>query len=302
MQRRFKALIAAAVLLGLGGTAFIPLTRTGPLTAAQLPQHAPDIERGKILYIIGGCISCHKPADKAGRDMTLPSGGRPLKTPIGTIYPPNITPDKATGIGDWSTLDFVNAVHGGISPSGSHYIPAFPYPSFHHMPLSDVIDLQAYAFSLPGVNAANPPAANVPLPWLLRRGVGLWKRLALDDRPFAPDPSKSAQWNRGAYLVNAPGHCGECHTPRNVLLIPDENRHLAGSPHPEGKGRVPSLRNLVARGRYADAKELTSAMRFGETMGFDRLSSGGMGDVQANLAMLPEEDVRAIAEYLISLK
>jgi mono/diheme cytochrome c family protein len=302
LRRGFKGFIAAAVLLGLGGIAFILLTKPEPLTAAQLPQHAPDIERGKILYIIGGCISCHKPADKAGRDMTLPSGGRPLKTPIGTVYPPNITPDKATGIGNWSTLDFVNAVHGGISPTGSHYIPAFPYPSFHRMPLSDVIDLQAYAFSLPGVNAANRPAANVPLPWLLRRGVGLWKRLALGAQPFAPDPSKSAQWNRGAYLVNAPGHCGECHTSRNIFRVPDERRHMAGGPHPEGKDRVPSLRNLIGRKRYADAEELTSAMRFGETMGFDRLSSGGMGDVQANLAMLPEEDVRAIAEYLITLK
>jgi mono/diheme cytochrome c family protein len=234
--------------------------------------------------------------------MALPSGGRPLKTPIGTVYPPNITPDKATGIGNWSTLDFVNAFHRGISPKASHYIPAFPYPSFHRMPLSDVLDLRAYALTLPGVNAANPPAINVPLPWILRRGVGLWKRLALDNQAFAPDPSKSAQWNRGAYLVNAPGHCGECHTPRNIVLVPDKNRLMAGAPHPEGKGRVPSLRNLIGRKRYADAEELTSAMRFGETMGFDRLSSGGMGDVQANLAMLPEEDVRAIAEYLISLK
>jgi mono/diheme cytochrome c family protein len=301
LRRGIKGLIAAAVLLGLGGTAFILLTKPEPLIAAQLPQHAPDIERGKILYIIGGCISCHKPADTADRDMALPSGGRPLKTPIGTIYPPNITPDKATGIGQWSTLDFVNAVYRGISPGGSHYIPAFPYPSYHRMPLSDVLDLQAYAFSLPGVTAANRPA-DIPLPWLLRRGVGLWKGLALDARPYAPDPAKSAQWNRGAYLVNAPGHCGECHTPRNIFLISDKSRHLAGGPHPEGKGRVPSLRNLVGRGRYADAEELTSAMRFAETMGFDRLSRGGMGDVQANLAMLPEEDVRAIAEYLISLK
>jgi mono/diheme cytochrome c family protein len=296
-----KAIIAAAVLLGLGGATFLLLTRADPLTAAQLPQRTASIERGRILYIVGGCISCHKPADTAGRDMTLPSGGRPLKTPIGIFYPPNITPDKATGIGSWSTLDFVNAVHLGISPRGSHYIPAFPYPSFHRMPLSEVIDLQAYVFSLPPVNATNRPA-DVLLPWLLRRGVGLWKRLALDDTPYRPDPSKSASWNRGAYLVNAPGHCGECHTPRNLLLIPDENRHLAGAPHPEGKDRVPSLRNLVGRGRYADAKELTSAMRFGESMGFDRLSSGGMGDVQANLAQLPEEDVRAIAKYLISLK
>jgi mono/diheme cytochrome c family protein len=119
---------------------------------------------------------------------------------------------------------------------------------------------------------------------------------------FQPDPAQADSWNLGAYLVNAPGHCSECHTPRNILMIPDEKRHLAGGPHPEGKDRVPSLRNLISRGRYADAEELTSAMLFGETMGFDRLSSGGMGDVQANLAKLPEDNVRAIAEYLVSLK
>jgi mono/diheme cytochrome c family protein len=295
-----KGIIAAAAFLGLGGALFFPLTRAEPLTASQLPQHTASIERGETLYIIGGCISCHKPAG-AGSDVTLPSGGKPLKTPIGTFYPPNITPDKTTGIGNWSALDFVNAVHRGISPTGKHYIPAFPYASYHRMPLSDVIDLQAYASSLPAVRATNRPA-DVPLPALLRRGVGLWKRFALDDAPYLPDPSKSAGWNLGAYLVNAPGHCGECHTPRNIFMVPDEDRHLAGGPHPEGKGRVPSLRNLVGRGRYADAEELTSAMRFGEMMGFDRLSRGGMGDVQANLAQLPEEDVRAIAEYLISLK
>src|SRR5687767_14961186 len=130
-------MIAAAAILGLGGALFFSLTKAEPLTASQLPQHTASIERGEILYIIGGCISCHKPADTAGRDMALPSGGRPLKTPIGTIFPPNITPDKATGIGQWSTLDFVNAVHRGISPGGSHYIPAFPYSSYHRMPLSD---------------------------------------------------------------------------------------------------------------------------------------------------------------------
>jgi mono/diheme cytochrome c family protein len=300
LRLRSKGIIAAAVFLGLGGALFFPLTKAEPLSASQLPQYTASIEHGRTLYIIGGCISCHKPAD-AGKDMTLPSGGKPLKTPIGTFYPPNITPDKATGIGNWSTLDFVNAVHLGISPTGNHYIPAFPYPSFHRMPLSDVIDLRAYASSLPAVSAMNRPA-DVPLLGLLRRGVGLWKRFALDDTPYVPDPSKSPSWNLGAYLVNAPGHCGECHTPRNIFMVLDEDRHLAGGPHPEGKDRVPSLRNLVGRGRYADAEELTSALRFGEMMGFDRLSSGGMGDVQANLAQLPEEQVRAIAEYLISLK
>jgi mono/diheme cytochrome c family protein len=294
--------IAALVLLAALGLLFVVLSRPEPLTAADLPRHKADPERGRLLYIIGGCISCHRPAEEdKTREVDLPSGGRPLKTPVGTLYPPNITPDPATGIGRWSALDFVNAVSRGISPDGTHYVPAFPYTSYDRMPLEDVLDLHAYAASIPSVAAVNHDP--VP-PWIavLRRGIGLWKRLAVREPLFTSDPGKSDSWNLGAYLVNAPGHCGECHTPRNLLMLPDRGRHLAGGPHPEGKGRVPSLRNLVGRGRYADADELTDAMRFGEMMGYDRLSSGGMGEVQANLAKLPEAHVRAIAEYLVSLK
>jgi mono/diheme cytochrome c family protein len=143
---------------------------------------------------------------------------------------------------------------------------------------------------------------DIPFAPLLREGVGLWKHLALSRESYRPDPAKSESWNRGDYLVNGPGHCGECHTPRNIFMVSDADRHMAGGPHPEGKDKVPSLRNLVARGRYADAAELVSAMRFGEMLGFDKLSSGGMGQVQTNLAKLPQDDLNAIAEYLVSLE
>jgi mono/diheme cytochrome c family protein len=119
---------------------------------------------------------------------------------------------------------------------------------------------------------------------------------------FHPDPEQSDAWNRGAYLVNGPGHCGECHTPRSALMIPDEDRAFAGGLHPRGdKGKVPGLLGLEDRGRYTDISDLTLALQFGETFGYDKLSSGGMADVQMNLAMLPEDDLRAIAEYLLSL-
>jgi mono/diheme cytochrome c family protein len=300
---KLKWVIAAGAFMAvLGGAAFWVATEPRPLAELDLPRHASSPENGGILYLIGGCISCHKPPEEAkNKDAGLPSGGRPLAAPIGTFYPPNITPDPTTGIGQWSRLDFVNAVHRGISPRGTHYIPAFPYSSYHRMPLADVLDLHAYVASLPPVAAPGRPP-DIPLLSIVRRAVGLWKKLALDDPPFAPDPSKSRSWNLGAYLVNAPGHCGECHTPRTFFLIPDESRHLAGGPHPAGEGKVPSLRNLVRRGRYADVDELTSALRFGEMMGFDRLSRGGMGDVQTNLSKLPENHVRAIAEYLVSLE
>jgi mono/diheme cytochrome c family protein len=294
-------LIALGLIAVLGLGIFFVLTEARPLSASALTSHPANIENGKLLYTIGGCISCHRPADDAaGRSPGLPSGGRPLLTPIGILYPPNITPDRETGIGAWTDVDFVNALERGISPAGHHYIPAFPYTSFTHMPVEDLLDLKAYIFSLEPVKVSNP-SSSLPLEPILRRGLGLWKLLALRQETWVPDPSQSESWNRGFYLVTAPGHCGECHTPRNIFLIADTSRFMAGGPHPDGKGKVPSLRNLIGR-RYQSVDELVSAMRFGEAMGFDRLSSGGMGEVQSNLAKLPQSDVRSIAEYLASLK
>jgi mono/diheme cytochrome c family protein len=142
----------------------------------------------------------------------------------------------------------------------------------------------------------------LPLEWIARRGVGLWKRLAFSPRPIEPDPSRTPQWNRGAYLVNGPGHCGECHTPRNLLMIPKSGQDFTGGPHPEGKGKVPSLRDLLGRERYKDAQDLALALQFGETFGYEDISSGGMGSVQMNISRLPPEDIAAIAAYLVSLE
>jgi mono/diheme cytochrome c family protein len=205
-----------------------------------------------------------------------------------------------TGIGGWSEIDFVNAMTRGISPDGVHYFPAFPYASFRLMPFEDVLDIRAYLMSLPAVRSPRQEPG-VPAAGLARRGVGLWKRVALDDRRFEPDPERSASWNRGAYLANGPGHCGECHTPRTWMMATDESRHMAGGPHPGGEGDVPNLTGLVTRGRYKDVADLTLALQFGETFGYDKLSSGGMADIQMNLAKLPESDVQAISEYLLSL-
>lgn len=293
---------AALVFLGtVGAAALLLLTRPRPLDATALPDHTPDVARGEVLFNVGSCGACHKAADGTpGAEEGLPTGTAPLQTPIGVFYAGNLTPDPETGLGSWSQIDFANALTRGLSPDGEHYFPAFPYPSYRIMPLEDVLDLHAYLMSLPAVRAAKREP-EVPMPALARRGVGLWKRLALDDRRFEPDPGEGESWNRGVYLTSGPGHCGECHTPRNLLMIADESRHLAGGPHPAEDGDVPSLRGLVARERYADAAELTLALQFGETFGYDTLSSGGMADIQMNLALLPESDVQAISEYLVSL-
>lgn len=293
MGRMFLACLLGLAFMAMG--IFFWLTEPAPLGASALPAHTADVGNGERIYNIGGCISCHK-----GTDAAVPSGGQAFKTPIGVFYPPNLTPDAETGIGRWTDALFVNAVQLGISPQGQHYIPAFPYASYHRMPTGDVLDLFAYLKTLaPVASPARSP--DVPAEWLLRRATGIWKHLALNP-PVTNDPGQSPAWNRGHYLVTGPGHCGECHTPRNFMMVPDQARALAGAPHPEGKGRVPSLRDLIGRGKYESADDLASALSLGEMGGYDRLTSGGMGDVQANIAKLPQADIQAIADYLTSLK
>lgn len=297
-----KTLLALALLAALGLAAFWLLSAPRPLTAADLPQHMGDVANGERLYHAAGCISCHQPGPQlAGVDSAVPAGGAPLVTPIGTFYPMNLTPDRETGIGGWTDLQFLNAVQRGISPDGQHLVPALPYTSYVHMKPEDVLDIRAYLASLPPVKS---PArdAEVPFAPLLRRGIGLWKWVGLDTTPWTPDATQTDSWNRGSYLVNGAGHCQECHTPRNAFMALDESRAFAGGPHPEGKGRVPSLRGLIERGRYTDAADLASALEYGEAMGYDKLASGGMGQVQRNISQLPEADIQAIANYVASLK
>jgi mono/diheme cytochrome c family protein len=295
--------VAAQLALAAAGAALVlfALTRPRPLDAGALaPGYAPDLANGAVVYRAGACYACHQPPPGAVvADRALPAGGAPMPTPAGTFHPGNLTPHP-TGLGDWRELDFLQAMTRGVSPDGRHYFPAFPYAAYAAMRLDDLRDLWAYLRRLPPVDSP-PRPAEIRLEPLARRAVGLWKLAAGATPPFRPDPAHSDSWNRGAYLVAAPGHCGECHTPRNLLLVRDERRALAGAPHPAEDGTVPSLRGLVARGRYADAADLATALRYGESLGYDKLASGGMGKIQRELAQLPERDLAAMAEYLASL-
>ena len=284
-----------ALLAALGFGVFWVASSPHPLTATDIPAHTANLENGHLLYNIGGCISCHGDANGA------PAGGKPLQTPIGTLYPPNLTADAETGLGNWTDVDFVNAMQKGLSPAGSHLIPAFPYTSYAHMKVEDVLDIKAYLASLPPVKNQTP-AHEVSLQPIIRRGLGLWKWLGLDETKWQQDAAQSISWNRGSYLVNGPGHCSECHTPRTIFMSSNTAKMFEGGPHPEGKGKVPSLRDLIGRKRYKDAADLVLAFQNGEELGYDKMSSGGMGAVQSNLAKLPEDDLKAIAEYITSLK
>lgn len=291
-----------ALLAVLGLSAFWLLSAPRPLALADIPAHTVDPANGEKLYNAAGCRSCHLPGpDLIDADPALPAGGKALKTPVGTFYPPNLTPDPETGLGNWTELQFVNAVQRGISPAGQHYIPAFPFTSYAAMRTEDVLDIRAYLATLAPVKSPQR-AADVPLAFVVRRGIGLWKWIGLDTAKWQPDAAQTDSWNRGSYLVNGPGHCAECHTPRNFAMARNDGQAFAGGPHPEGDGRVPSLRGLIERGRYKDAKDIASALQFGEMLGYDKISSGGMGQVQQNISKLPEADILAIGEYLASLK
>ena len=206
------------------------------------------------MFNIGGCASCHAVPDKDPQkvDHTRLGGGLALGSPFGTFYVPNISPDPKDGIGGWSEADFVSAMWDGTAPDGSHLFPAFPYTSFRHMQLNDVRDLFAYLKTLPPV-AGKVRDHDLAFPFNIRRLVGVWKLLFLRGGPFVPDPSQSAQWNRGAYLVNGPGHCAECHWPRNFLGGIIDSERFAGGPTPDGKGWVPNI-TPAGLGQWGDDK------------------------------------------------
>ena len=204
---------------------------------------------------------------------------------------------RADGIGGWSEADFVTAVTKGVSPAGTHYFPAFPYTTYQHAKLEDLRDLFAYLKTLPPVSG-KAPDHQVPFPFNIRRNVGIWKLLFLDGKPFTPDPARSAQWNRGAYLVNSLGHCAECHSPRNFLGGIIASQRFAGGPNPEGKGWVP---NITQKGIDDwSEKDIAYFLETGQTPDGDSIG-GSMGRVIKNTALLSAEDRAAMAVYLKSL-
>src|ERR1700759_3869595 len=206
--------------------------------ALPAPTRGPDLANGQEVFNAAGCSAC--PAVPNQPDRLRLGGGLALGSPFGTFYAPNISPDPTDGIGRWSEANFVNAVMRGISPEGTHYFPAFPYTSYHIAKVDDVRDLFAYLKTLPPVSGRERDH-DLPFPFNIRRNVGIWKLLFMDVRPFMPDAARSAQWNRGAYLVNGFGHCAECHSPRNALGGINRGERFAGGPNPEGEGWVPNI-------------------------------------------------------------
>ena len=207
----------------VGAVASFWLFSAPPVDATvSIPEGAEAIARGEYLFSAGGCISCHK----GEADESVPSGGYALESDFGTFYAPNITPDNETGVGDWSGADFIAALKHGRAPDGSFYYPAFPYRSYAGLTDEDVLDMAAYIMSLEAVSYQEPEPELVP--WLSRFMVAGWNKLADFSQP-EPEAFEDELVARGAYLARNLGHCGECHTPRNGLGIPDWSREYAGA-------------------------------------------------------------------------
>lgn len=253
-----------------------------------------DAKRGSYLAQAGGCIGCHTEDRK---DAVPFAGGRALKTPFGTFYGPNITPDPNAGIGRWTEADFTRALRRGERPDGANYFPAFPYPSFTRIGNADLRDLWAYLRTLRPSNRANQEhKLRFPFGW--RFLVTAWNWLFFTPGPVQADPKLSQSLNRGAYLVQALGHCGECHTPRNFFGGPKRDRFLAGGKGPDGK-RLPNLTPTKLK-RLSDA-ELKDFLVSGTTPDGD-VPAEAMGEVIRNTtSRLSPEDLAALIAYLRSL-
>jgi len=281
-------------LKAFGLLAFFTLPVVFAVSAEETDQR---LARGEYVFNMGGCASCHSVED--GEPLT---GGLPMETPFGTFYTPNITADKATGIGGWSDEDFIRAMTQGLAPDNSHYYPAFPYTSYAKMSSEDLLDLKLYLDKQPSFTQQNK-THDVGFPFNIRPLLGLWKWVNFDDQSFEVDNTQSTSWNRGAYIVNGPGHCVECHSPRNLTGGIQSSGALSGNPDGLDGETMPGLtmdeQNRISQ--WSD-EDLVFSLQLGMIPDGDFLG-GSMGHVIENTtSKLSEADLKAIVDYLKSFK
>jgi mono/diheme cytochrome c family protein len=249
------------------------------------------VEKGAYLARVADCMVCH--TSEGGKQY---AGGLGFKLPFGTLYSTNITPDKETGIGNYSDQDFLNAVHRGTRRDGARLYPAMPFTSYTYMSDADALAIKAYLFSLAPVRAA-APANTLMFPFDQRWAMNFWSVLFNPDSRFAPDTSKSPEWNRGAYLAEALAHCGECHTPRNLAFALDNRRKFAGAVTAGWRAFNISSDKTTGVGAWRD-EDLVSYLSTGHAVGHGS-ASGPMGEaVDQSFSQLAPEDIHAVVAYL----
>ena len=285
-------------IIAVSTTAVILILAFWVITSAKIPDfssvenYQASLERGEYIFNASGCASCHSSPDSAQAEKLVLTGGRSFPSPFGTFYAPNISMDKVDRIGTWSGKDFANAVRHGVSPEGKHYYPSFPYSAYANMTDQDIADLWAYFKSIP---ESSKPSIDHDLPMYVRwrRPIAFWKLLnkrKLITELVSSDPTVQ----RGAYLVETLGHCGECHTSRNFIGGLQYEYWLGGAKNPAGRGMIP---NITPTKLTWDTEEIVEYLASGFTPDFD-VAGGHMADVVENTSKLTGEDRQAIAEYL----
>jgi mono/diheme cytochrome c family protein len=287
--------IALLILAAAVAAAFVIAIRTpDPGISATIAQRQPDVLRGQYVYELADCAACHtKPGG------TTLAGGLGLVTPLGTIYATNITPDRDTGIGNYSLTDFVRALRLGVRRDGARLYPAMPYTAYAKISDEDLQDLFAYLQKDITPVSQTAPANTLAWPFNMRWPIAFWNVLFLDSSRLTPDPSKDPQWNRGAYLVEALAHCGECHTPRNPAFGLDNRRKFAGAAYGWLAYNITSDRG-AGIGSWSD-EEVFAYLIKGHTTGRGT-ASGPMGEVvDYSLSLMEPADIRALVTYLRSI-
>src|SRR3569833_2167184 len=307
-MRRFVIAIAVSVLLAAGVGAWLVLG-PGPMDFAGGKRGAPGsgssgvpaelanasaIQRGEYLTRAADCVACHTTQD--GQSFV---GGRPFVQPFGTMYSTNITPDKKTGIGVFFVVVFIRAVHQGIARDGKRLYPAMPFASYTYMTDADALAIKAYLFSLQPVDSA-PPANTLSFPFNQRWLMGFWSAFFNPDKRFEPNTERSAEWNRGAYLAEAMGHCGECHTPRNVAFALDNRKKFAGAKQAGWVAYNISSDKQSGIGDWSSA-EIAQYISTGHAKNRGT-ADGPMGEaVEYSLRYLTQSDVNALAAYVATV-
>lgn len=295
---RAKTVIGGLVVLAaIGAGAGLWLTAPDPLPESHWQVlAAPDLGNGERMFNAGGCASCHAAPGAEGDARRVMAGGLALESDFGTFHAPNISPDPAAGIGGWTLAEFGNAMKRGVGRKGEHLYPSFPYGSYARMKDQDVADLYGFMKTLPPSANVAPPH-DLGFPFNIRLAVGGWKLLFFTDEPRVTLAGSDPQLALGQYLVEGPGHCGECHTPRNALGGFKAGAWLAGGPNPDGEGTIPDITpGSKSMGGWS-SDDIATYLETGFTPDYDS-AGGSMVDVQQNMAKLTADDRAAIAAYL----
>jgi mono/diheme cytochrome c family protein len=294
-RTRWRRITGAAIAIGMAGSLaaaafFFWPHGLEPIAASKLPRDTL-VARGQYLAVAADCEACH--TAQSGKPF---AGGRGFKLPFGTLYSPNITSDPTNGIGSWSDAEFVRAMRHGIGKHGEDLYPAFPYTSYALMTTDDMLALRAFLSTVPPVQT--PPVSNtLAFPFDQRWVMRGWKLLFVPSNPLAADPARSARWNRGAYLVEALAHCGECHTPRNLAFATKGDQRFAGAPVDGWIAYNITSDPASGIGAWTD-DALTAYLSGGHAEGHGT-ASGGMGEaVNYSLQHLTHEDVDSMVTYL----